>query len=863
MVNVFPHDYTDDLPEVEPNQPDLAPAIPEPALVNENEELKKDRREEENELELTFPYEESDPLNPPSPASDLETEDVVEVEDMVEPEDETVPNSGPCWGEASTATFLYEDGDCLLPSFIKEDINSLFGQSASLSRLVCVREMAHALVKKKGKAKDKYYGKLISELGNEVRSSMEERVTTLENLVRKITNAEERVEEEEMIRRGVVFEERPYEAIDVSVKDEESPSSEPQGFPRNSYECVEGKKVKFNAATLQEPALTWWNSKVATMGLVVVNQIPWTEMLRSLTLMCPRIIEPENVKVDAYIRGLSDNIKGEVTSCKPTNLSKAVRMAHKLMEQKLQAKKERDIKGNKMNAISVERLGTRRGIARKLLLPLVQTLSPFGLVMIVVSKDIQGTTAQRKTSHKEETLVVEPIFSHLVDINPDKLDVSYEVELADGKVVSANTVLRGCTLNLVNRLFKINLMPIELGMFDVIIGMDWLAERDAVIVCGKKYIERGCQMFVAYVTEMKSKEKRLKDVPVICDFPKVFPDDLSGLPPPRQVETTLRIVEKGFIRPSSSPWGAPVLFVKKKDGSFRICIDYRELNKLTVKNRYPLSRIDDLFDQLQGLSVYSKIDLRSCYHQLRIKEEDIPITAFRTQYGHFEIQVMPFGLTNAPAIRTHCKHTAEDDLEVFSIDDLSLDWIFAHNFLTRLQKISSHASGSLEVSELAACLERASFSCTSSHVEVINRFLKTNRSVLEGMSRSVPEGMSRSVPEGMSRSVPEGMSRSVPEGMSRSVHEGMSRSVINRFLKTNRSIFEGMSRSVPEGMSRSVPEGMSRSVPEGMSRSVPKVMSRSVPEGMSRSVHEGMSRSVPEGMSRSVHEGMSRWVSEG
>ncbi|GKC74007.1 hypothetical protein Tco_1119890, partial [Tanacetum coccineum] len=151
----------------------------------------------------------------------------------------------------------------------------------------------------------------------------------------------------------------------------------------------------------------------------------------------------------------------------------------------------------------------------------------------------------------------------------------------------------------------------------------------------------------------------MQDVPVIRNFPEVFPDDLPGLPPPRQVEFRIELVpdaapvvhapyclapselkelsdqlkellDKGFIRLRSSPWGAPVLFVKKKDGSFCMCIDYRELNKLTVKNQYPLLRIDDLFDQLQVSSVYSKIDLWSGYHQLRNREEDIPITAFRT-----------------------------------------------------------------------------------------------------------------------------------------------------------------------------------------------------------------------------------------
>nr|GFA84609.1 putative reverse transcriptase domain-containing protein [Tanacetum cinerariifolium] len=133
-------------------------------------------------------------------------------------------------------------------------------------------------------------------------------------------------------------------------------------------------------------------------------------------------------------------------------------------------------------------------------------------------------------------------------------------------------------------------------------------------------------------------------------------------------------VRKGFIRPSSSPWGAPVLFVKKKDGSFWMCIDYRELNKLTVKNRYLLPRIDDLFDQLQGSSVYSKIDLRSGYHQLRVREEDVPKIAFKTRFGHYEFQVMPFELTNAPTVfmdlmNQLCKPYLDKFMIIF-IDDI-------------------------------------------------------------------------------------------------------------------------------------------------------------------------------------------------
>ncbi|GJT49608.1 putative reverse transcriptase domain-containing protein [Tanacetum coccineum] len=334
-------------------------------------------------------------------------------------------------------------------------------------------------------------------------------------------------------------------------------------------------------------------------------------------------------------------------------------------------------------------------------------------------------------------------FSSLVDIAPTPLKKSYDVELADGKIAGIDTIIQGCTLNFLNHPFNLDLMPVELGSFDVIIGMDWLRRCHTVIECDEKlvripygnetlifrgdesnnrkeswltiiscskaqeYMARGCQIFLAKISakkeEDKSEGKQLKDVPIVRDFSKVFPEDLSGLPAARLVEFHIDLIpgaapvarapyrltpskikelseqlqelsDKGFIRPSSSPWGAPVLFVKKKDGSFRMCIDYRELNKLIVKNRYPLPRIDDLFDQLQGSNIYLKIDLRLGYHQLRLREQDIPKMAFRTRYGHYEFQVMPFGLTNEPAVfmdlmNQVCKPYLDKFVIVF-IDDI-------------------------------------------------------------------------------------------------------------------------------------------------------------------------------------------------
>jgi Reverse transcriptase (RNA-dependent DNA polymerase) len=237
----------------------------------------------------------------------------------------------------------------------------------------------------------------------------------------------------------------------------------------------------------------------------------------------------------------------------------------------------------------------------------------------------------------------------------------------------------------------------------------------------------GCEYYLASVAVTDAKEVDISTVSVAREYPDVFPDELPGLSPPRDVEfcielqpsTTLvarapyrmapaelrelkiqleELLEKGFIRPSTSPWGAPVLFVRKKDDTLRLCIDYRELNKVTVPNRYPIPRIDDLFDQLQGSQVYSKIDLRSGYHQLTIRASDVPKTAFRTRFGHYEFLVMSFGLTNAPAYFMSLMHRVLSDyldqFVVVFIDDIlvysrSRDEHARHLRLT-LQRMREH-----------------------------------------------------------------------------------------------------------------------------------------------------------------------------
>jgi hypothetical protein len=235
------------------------------------------------------------------------------------------------------------------------------------------------------------------------------------------------------------------------------------------------------------------------------------------------------------------------------------------------------------------------------------------------------------------------------------------------------------------------LIVLESKGIDVILGMDWLSKYKVLIHCAKKSVKlttpKGKEMkFVAEpVVTTKGVANRVKVsqldanqgsvVPVVNEFPDVFPEELPGMPPDRDIEFVIELkpgttpiyrtpyrmatpelaelkehikelLEKGCISPSSSLWGAPVIFVPEKDGTQRLCVDYRALNEVTVKNKYPLPRIDDLFDQLRGACVFSKINLQSGYHQLKIRECDIPKTAFVSRYGLYKCTVMSFGLTN-------------------------------------------------------------------------------------------------------------------------------------------------------------------------------------------------------------------------
>ena len=270
-----------------------------------------------------------------------------------------------------------------------------------------------------------------------------------------------------------------------------------------------------------------------------------------------------------------------------------------------------------------------------------------------------------------------------------KVHTPFHIE-APGATLVTNEVVNLAHLDVMGLTFSINFLIIDLEDLDVIIGMNWMSRHDGVIRCNPRSIKlkHPSEVRVIFFLYKKGGPKlyalnaivipELEAIPVVCEFSDVFPEELPGMPPNRDIEFVIDLLpgtapiykrpyrmssdewvelkkqleillKKDFIRLSTSPWGCPALFVEKKDKTLRMVVDYRPLNAVTVKNKYPLPRIDILFDQLVGAKFFSKIDLHLDYHQIKIHEEDIPKTAFSTRYGLHEYTVMSFGLTNAPA----------------------------------------------------------------------------------------------------------------------------------------------------------------------------------------------------------------------
>nr|GEU96448.1 hypothetical protein [Tanacetum cinerariifolium] len=552
MVNLIPSYHVDDVPVVEPNQHDDVFFVPEPVLVDEDEEPKEeefeeekepqeeeddmevDIEEDENDPNLTYPYEEVDPLNLSPPASESEPEDVIEVEGTVKSEDETVPASVHEVGESSASLFLQKNSDGMFPGLMRRDINSLFGRMASLSRRMCCHETAHALVKKKGKAKDEYYEK-----------------AECKKLKKELEEA-----------RGFVFEERPNEAIDVPVEDEKSPSSEPRGSPpavrrmikksvdaaiaaeqarhenagntaRGSgpvrgqnvapvvCECTFARFMKYNPALFRD-----------VKGAVELRR--WFEKTKSVFGISENAEGKKNNQTQGNVRAITTaSTKKKVSfgslsiceRCFTRHDGPCTIKYHKCGKVRHKARyyKEKSVTTG-TNALPIptcydygEQGYTRNRCPKKVKQEetgevrdrayAIKDAEPQGPNVVTGTFLLNNRCASTLFNSGSDRSFVNTRFSSMLDI-----DASYEVELADKRVVSTNTVLKGRTLNL----------------------------HDAVIVYGEKVVR------VPYGNKtliVKSdKEKQLEDVPVIRDFPKVFPDDFSGLPPPKQVEFRIDLV---------------------------------------------------------------------------------------------------------------------------------------------------------------------------------------------------------------------------------------------------------------------------------------------------------------------------------
>jgi hypothetical protein len=298
-------------------------------------------------------------------------------------------------------------------------------------------------------------------------------------------------------------------------------------------------------------------------------------------------------------------------------------------------------------------------------------------------------------------------------LNVSSTNEAYRITTPGGKI-SSNQICRKVPIQLGSHLIKTDLLLLDLEEMDVLLGVNWMTQHQVSLDISSQTVELDSPEHESTIPYLPQREYtnpctyattgiKLKDIPIICEYPDVFPDDLPGMPADRDIEFIIELqpgtapiskrpyrmphnelaelkiqlqdlLDKGFIHPSASPWGCPALFVKKKDNSLRLCVDYRPLNAVTIKNKYPLPRIDILFDQLAGAKVFSKIDLRSGYHQIKIWPSDIPKTALSTRYGLYEYLVMSFAVTNAPAYFMYLMNSVFmqelDKFVVVFIDDI-------------------------------------------------------------------------------------------------------------------------------------------------------------------------------------------------
>ncbi|GJS44764.1 putative reverse transcriptase domain-containing protein [Tanacetum coccineum] len=432
-------------------------------------------------------------------------------------------------------------------------------------------------------------------------------------------------------------------------------------------------------------------------AMVGAGHTAYTDRFHELSRLVPHLVTLEGKRIERYVYGLASQIRGMVAATEPKTIQKALQIAGTLTDKALrngsikknpekrgnvgEPTKDRNVRddnkrtrtGNDFATTANPVRGGYTGMTPKNVKPInarnpvdrtcyecgsIDHIKARGRAFMLVAEEARQdpnimTSTFTLNDHYATTLFdsgadyrfVSTTFIPLLNIEPSDLGFSYEIEIASGQLVEIDKVIKGCKLEIEGYVFDISLIPFGSESFDMIIGMDWLSNHKTEIICHEKVVriplldgkvlrvkgERPDRK-VRHLVSAKAKEQKREELVVVRDFPEGTPGQTFHL---------TKLVPLG---------STGIVCEEKGDGSFRMCIDYTELNKLTIKNRYPLPRIDNLFDQLQGSQYFSKIDLRSGYHQLRVHEDDIPKTAFRTHYRHFEFIVMLFGLTNALAV---------------------------------------------------------------------------------------------------------------------------------------------------------------------------------------------------------------------